>query len=459
MTQLSILTASEQKSFDQPPVLNNDERHVYFSLTPDIRPTLSRIQSPVNKAGFMLQLGYFRANARFYPAKTFHRRDISYVKRLLKLGALDMNQYADTVPLRHRQRIQSLLNWQAIDTDARVELMSHAKRYVTNQEYPKKILHGLVDLCWKRQWVIPTYHELNGIITDCFNSADQEIVDKVEQALNAQQIEHLELLLAPMEDKQSTGSITQLKRIDQSLKPGNIKQSMKVLVLFRDHYRSLAQSLDVLPLTDRATEYYATWIELADRQQLSQFTSRFKTYLHLLAFIKHQFYKRQDQAIDVLLNNAGIYGNTSFPDGGIAHQNFGGSDFENWEQVFRVNVFGPMRMAEAFIDNVAASEQKKLVTLSSEVSSNAMNEFGGMYAYRSSKAAVNMIMTSMSVDLADRGVLALALHPGWAQTDMGGPNAPISPADSVAGCMQVIAALDKTMVGKLIQYDGTVLPY
>jgi len=166
-----------------------------------------------------------------------------------------------------------------------------------------------------------------------------------------------------------------------------------------------------------------------------------------------------DEAIDVLLNNAGIYGNTSFPDGGIAHQNFGGSDFENWEQVFRVNVFGPMRMAEAFIDNVAASEQKKLVTLSSEVSSNAMNEFGGMYAYRSSKAAVNMIMTSMSVDLADRGVLALALHPGWAQTDMGGPNAPISPADSVAGCMQVIAALDKTMVGKLIQYDGTVLPY
>ena len=57
MTQLSILTASEQKIFDQPPVLNNDERHIYFNITPDIRPTLSRIQSPVNKAGFMLQLG------------------------------------------------------------------------------------------------------------------------------------------------------------------------------------------------------------------------------------------------------------------------------------------------------------------------------------------------------------------------------------------------------------------
>ena len=166
-----------------------------------------------------------------------------------------------------------------------------------------------------------------------------------------------------------------------------------------------------------------------------------------------------DEPIDVLLNNAGIYGDTSFPDGGIAHQNFGDSDFENWENVLRVNVFGPMRMAEAFVDNVARSEQKKLVTLSSEISSNAMNEFGGMYAYRTSKAAVNIMMTSLGVDLADRGVLCLALHPGWARTDMGGPNAPISPEDSVDGCMRVIAELNKDMVGKLIQFDGQVLPY
>ncbi|MBT8422284.1 MAG: SDR family oxidoreductase [Woeseiaceae bacterium] len=166
-----------------------------------------------------------------------------------------------------------------------------------------------------------------------------------------------------------------------------------------------------------------------------------------------------DEPIDVLLNNAGIYGNSAFKDGGIAHQNFGNTDFDNWENVLRVNLFGPMRMAEAFVNNVARSEQKKIVTLSSEVSSNAMNEFGGMYAYRTSKAAVNMLMTSMSVNLAERGILALALHPGWAQTDMGGPNAPITPEESVDGCMRVIADLDKSMVGKLIQYDGQVLPY
>ncbi len=78
---------------------------------------------------------------------------------------------------------------------------------------------------------------------------------------------------------------------------------MKILALFRDHFRLLESALEEIPLSDRATDYYATWLVLADHQQLSQFPNRFKAYLHLLAFIKHQYYQRQDQAIDVLLKS------------------------------------------------------------------------------------------------------------------------------------------------------------
>ncbi len=306
MTQLSILTASEQKKFDHPPVFNNDERYIYFGITPEIRLSLARIKTPTNKVGFLLQLGYFRANARFYQASMFYRRDISYIKRLLKLDDIDLTQYTDTVPRRHRQRVRSLLNWQNIDTAAHEELTSCAKRYVDNQEYPKKIFQGLIDLCWKRQWVIPTYHELNSIVTHCFNAADREIISKVEQVLTHEQVEYLEALLLPIQRSSSAGStapITQLKRIDQSLKAGNIRQSMKILILFRDHFRLLESALEEIPLSDKATDYYATWLVLADHQQLSQFPNRFKAYLHLIAFIKHQYYQRQDQAIDVLLKS------------------------------------------------------------------------------------------------------------------------------------------------------------
>jgi hypothetical protein len=314
MTQLMILTTSEQKTFDRPPVLNSDERHIYFNIAPDVRSTLNRIKTPANKVGFLLQLGYFRANARFYQATLFHRRDVKYITKLLKLDVVDLTPYTDTVPRRHRQRIRSLLNWQDVDAAAREELTSHAKRYVSNQEYPKKIFHGLIDLCWKRQWVIPTYHELASIITHCLNVADRELISAVEQTLADKQIEHLEVLLAPIQNATSGGSaapLTQLKRIDQSLKAGNIRHSMKTLALFRDHFLLLAHAMDELPLSDKATDCYATWLALADHQQLSQFPNRFKAYLHLLAFIKHQFYQRQDYAIDVLLKSVSGARNTA----------------------------------------------------------------------------------------------------------------------------------------------------
>ena len=165
------------------------------------------------------------------------------------------------------------------------------------------------------------------------------------------------------------------------------------------------------------------------------------------------------EAIDVLLNNAGTYGRLGFAEGGIEHQAFGNTDYDNWEQVLRVNVFGPMKMAEAFVEHVERSAQKKIVTLSSMMGSMGLNTSGGMYAYRTSKAAVNMMMHSMGIDLAKRGIIAVALHPGWARTDMGGPGAEIDPTESVEGMMAVIEKLNADHLGQLTAYDGSVLPY
>lgn len=165
------------------------------------------------------------------------------------------------------------------------------------------------------------------------------------------------------------------------------------------------------------------------------------------------------QAVDVLINNAGIYGAVSFADGGVEHQAFGNTDYADWERVLRVNLLGPMKMIESFIDNVAASEQKKIVSLSSMLGSMGLNDIGGMYAYRTSKAALNMLMHSLAIDLAGRGVSAVAVHPGWARTEMGGPDAEVDPADGVAGLIRVIEGLTPVDTGKLIGYDGSVLPY
>lgn len=164
--------------------------------------------------------------------------------------------------------------------------------------------------------------------------------------------------------------------------------------------------------------------------------------------------------IDVLLNSAGIMGKGDFGTEGLAFGRFGASDFDDWAQVLRVNTLAPMKMAEAFVTHVAASQQKKFVALSSIVGSIARNTAGSLYAYRASKAALNAVIRSLSVDLRrSHGILVAPIHPGWVQTDMGGARADIDAVTSVRGIRAVIAALDAERAGRFWMYDGSELPW
>jgi NAD(P)-dependent dehydrogenase (short-subunit alcohol dehydrogenase family) len=163
--------------------------------------------------------------------------------------------------------------------------------------------------------------------------------------------------------------------------------------------------------------------------------------------------------VDVLINNAGVMGRESFAEKGLATQRFGDSDYEDWLRTLRINVLGPMKMAETFADNVAASAQKKIVTLTSIVGSIGQSTFGGLYAYRSSKAAANSVMKAMSVDLKKRGIIALPVHPGWVRTEIGGPRGELDVATSVTGLRKVIAGLTPADAGRFLQWDGRELPW
>ena len=164
--------------------------------------------------------------------------------------------------------------------------------------------------------------------------------------------------------------------------------------------------------------------------------------------------------IDVLINSAGTMGSGNFAREGITFGKFGRSDFADWEQVFRVNVIGPMKMAEAFVGHVAASQQRKIVSLSSIIGSIEKNTIGGLYAYRATKAALNAVMRSMAVDLGRKHqIVAASIHPGWVRTEMGGPRADIDAPTSVAGIRQVIAGLDAGRAGRFWMYDGSELPW
>lgn len=156
------------------------------------------------------------------------------------------------------------------------------------------------------------------------------------------------------------------------------------------------------------------------------------------------------QRIDLLINNAGMLGHNA--------QSFAETDFDQVIATFDVNSLGPMRVTQALLPNILAGSGKTVIQISSTMGSIANNS-GGYYGYRASKAALNMLNSSLALELADRGITSVVIHPGWVQTRLGGENAAITVEDSVTGMMQVIAKLGPEDSGRFLDYQGAELPW
>jgi NAD(P)-dependent dehydrogenase (short-subunit alcohol dehydrogenase family) len=171
------------------------------------------------------------------------------------------------------------------------------------------------------------------------------------------------------------------------------------------------------------------------------------------AAVKALAAKLSGEAIDVLICNAGVGGGR-----GDVGQDLGALDPAAWRRIFEINTLAPLMMAEAFVEHVARSEQKKLIAITSILGSLAHNA-GGRYAYRASKTALNMEWSCLAKDLGSRGIICVALHPGWVQTDMGGPSASLTIDQSVPPMVRTIAGLKPSDNGRYLQWDGRELAW
>ncbi|MEO1082239.1 MAG: SDR family oxidoreductase [Pseudomonadota bacterium] len=159
----------------------------------------------------------------------------------------------------------------------------------------------------------------------------------------------------------------------------------------------------------------------------------------------------RDVAIDVLILNAGMMG---------SHSNkLGELEADDFRRVLDVNVVAQAMCLQAFAPHVAASEQRAIVGMGSFLGSMGCNSDGGSYSYRASKAALHAIMVSASHDLREQGITSIVMHPGWVQTDMGGPNATVDTPTAVQGIRRVIEGLTPADSGRLLTYEGAELPW
>ncbi len=156
----------------------------------------------------------------------------------------------------------------------------------------------------------------------------------------------------------------------------------------------------------------------------------------------------KNESIDLLINNAGLYGDRS--------QSLGQTDVDDWLNVLAANTIAPLKVVEALLPCLAPGA--RIATLTSLMGSMADNGSGGNYVYRSSKAGLNAVIKSLSLDLEGRHI-CVVFHPGWVLTDMGGPGAMISVDTSVSGMRSVIEQLTPEHSGSFLRYDGKELPW
>ena len=161
--------------------------------------------------------------------------------------------------------------------------------------------------------------------------------------------------------------------------------------------------------------------------------------------------------IDILINNAGVFGPKADAEKDL-RQSLGHIDEEIVAKVMRINAIAPLVVTQAFTEHVARSAERKMVAVSSSLGSLSQTS-GNHYAYRMSKAALNMAMATVARDVANRGIRVGVFCPGWVQTDMGGPNAAQTVGQSVAGLRKLIDQLKDPGATVFRLFDGTALTW
>jgi NAD(P)-dependent dehydrogenase (short-subunit alcohol dehydrogenase family) len=157
-----------------------------------------------------------------------------------------------------------------------------------------------------------------------------------------------------------------------------------------------------------------------------------------------------DQPVDVLVNNAGVFNDKSALES---------LDLGKLVETMRVNVAGPLAVTRALLDHLTHGSRRLVVNISSVMGSIERTTSGGSYGYRASKAALNMVTRVMAADLAQRKIAAVTVHPGWVQTDMGGPGAHLKPDESARHLVATIDALELSDSGRFMDFRGEPLPW
>ncbi len=319
MPRMRILNPIEQDAFDLPPVLNSIQRKQYFDFPQTLLQISSSLRTPMHRLGFLISCGYFKARKKFFHPRNFHPHDIKYVANQIGLSRefFDLSDYEDRTRQRHYRVILRFYGFRSFDQNFQEFIAREIQAMVRVQLKPRLIFWRCVDLLVREKVQVPNYFRLADLILDAINQHKKKLVTTVGKALSTKICALLDALFIQtpsltgksLDLKTAAYKLTLLKKLSQSTKPAKIEERMADLKLIKDLYQQLQPVPEALDLSHDGIRYYANSVIKSEIFQVARRTDEDR-YLHVIAFIAHQYFRLQDNLVDVLLSSVQSYRNT-----------------------------------------------------------------------------------------------------------------------------------------------------
>jgi len=290
-----ILTVQEIDRFDSPPKFQIQERSFYFEIDSFLSKTLSKLKTDTNKAGFVLNYGYFKASKKFFSPKQFRRKDLTYICRILNLNTneIDFSTYQPRIYSYHKSLILQHLGWKPFEE-------KYIAHFQTNMGHinvgsTQEFFSTVIEFLQTNKIEIPGYWSLAFFISKPIADLENRLLKDVKDLSCKNTSDVLEEF-----SQKIKGNPDVFKKIDASLRPMRIRESLKDFEYFKSCFHALTPILQKLSLPPSSIEYYATWIYKAEVVQLKSLQPS-KLHLYLICYIQHQYCLRQDALVDIFL--------------------------------------------------------------------------------------------------------------------------------------------------------------
>ena len=302
MPRMRILTMPEQEAFDAPPLFDHLQRKQFFALPKDLMDIASTLRTTDGQIGFLLTCTYFKATKRFFQPQDFHQRDILFAAHQLDLHdqGFSPEKYTETTRLRHQRRILDFYGYTPFDKSAENVLVVEIGTMARTHLKPRLIFDRCVDFLVQRRVQVTRSGTLLELIRVGLHERKTELVALMDAQLNDEARSLLDDLFTAPEEK-NRYRLTLLKKLSQSTKPTRIKEGIADFETLATLHGQLEGILSILDLGVAGIRYYAGSVLKSRMFQLQQ-RSESDRYIHAAAFVAHQFFRMQDNLVDLWLS-------------------------------------------------------------------------------------------------------------------------------------------------------------